>query len=147
MSCRAVNVQLFHHNRWGSKTIRTQPVVRAECRWNAAKLRERNVFPDWLIKSVWWSLRGAKALPHPQLSECYWEPGQEESQGGNLPSWWSNHPQLIQLVPRLCQGHFPEAWWHHQKILRPHTSHLKRTFWVTISINHRTRGRVYVSFY
>lgn len=45
-----------------------QPVVRAECRWNAAKLEEQNVFPDWLIKSLWWSLREAKALLHPQLS-------------------------------------------------------------------------------
>lgn len=45
-----------------------QSVVRTECRRNAAKLEEQNVFPDWLIKSLWWSLREAKALLHPQLS-------------------------------------------------------------------------------
>lgn len=29
-----------------------QSVVRTECRRNAAKLEEQNVFPDWLIKSL-----------------------------------------------------------------------------------------------
>lgn len=45
-----------------------QSAVRAACRWNAAKLEEQNAFPDWLIKSLWWSLREAKGPLHPQPS-------------------------------------------------------------------------------
>lgn len=79
-------------------------MVEAESRWNAVQLKEQNVFPDCLIKSVWWSLREAKALLlHPQPSECVllktWARRKLERKPEPMISPFSANPLL---VPRLC---------------------------------------------
>ena len=78
-------------------------MVEAESRQNPVQLEEWDVFPDCLIKSVWWSLREAKALLHPQPSECVllktWARRKLERKPQPMISPFSANPLL---VPRLC---------------------------------------------
>lgn len=125
-----------------------QSVVRTECRRNAAKLEEQNVFPDWLIKSLWWSLREAKALLHPQLSVPEdlggKKAGEETSRSPPDKDLKTFSKTLLGPRQSIFRVISLKPWDISRKL---EDFHLKRTFRVNISIIPRERDRVGDSFH